>query len=112
MYFVSGIQVKHENEEQYMRGEGEIVDKRCFGYFDTFDSAKEAIEKNYGDMNEAGYYKWLCIEEIGQGIHADPIERGWWCWKQTGQFAGEGKWIPYTRRPKFAEGYFNWAGVG
>lgn len=41
---------------------------RCWGWFLTKERAIEAVEGNYGDINECGHYEYAVIESAAEGI--------------------------------------------
>lgn len=43
--------------------------KRTVGYFNDLEKAKQAVEENWGDIYENGYYPFCVIEEKGEGIY-------------------------------------------
>jgi hypothetical protein len=57
---------------------GLLGDSRCFGYFSTYQRAKEALEINECDMWEAGCYNYAVIERIESGVHPQSKEMSWW----------------------------------
>lgn len=82
-----------------------IVDcgaQRTFGYYDSFEMAKEAVEENRCDMWEF-LYSYALIEKIGMGIHPDAFER--WLFKYDRNKDGFFE-IP---QPIFMEGVCNFA---
>ena len=46
------------------------TDSRCVGWFETLEKAVEIVKGNYGDIEEAGYYKWAIIEKIKPGLYS------------------------------------------
>ena len=58
MYFITCL----ENLE--LDALGWLGESRCFGYFSTYQRAKEALEINECDMWEAGFYNYAVIERI------------------------------------------------
>jgi len=42
---------------------------RCVGWFSTFEDAEEHVLNNYGDIEEAGYYRWAVIEKMECGLY-------------------------------------------
>ena len=84
-----------------------------FGHFLTLDDAQEAVEGNYGGMDEC-LYNYLLIEEIGYGIYAglvnDPENdkqfEWWYRWEHPdGQ---EGHWVT-MEKPDWSKGIINWS---
>ena len=44
---------------------------RTVAIYQNKESAVETIEKNRGDLNEAGYYNWAIIEEYEYGLYPE-----------------------------------------
>lgn len=42
---------------------------RCVGYHKNLDKALECVEKDYGGLNEAGYYPYVVVEGAGEGVY-------------------------------------------
>ena len=55
MYFITSISEKHGN--------------RCVGYVSKLDEAIDIVENNYADLNEVGYYPYVVIENVEEGIY-------------------------------------------
>lgn len=50
-----------------------IGETRCIGFFEKFEDAKRAVERNLGDMHEF-YYKYAVIEAVCEGLYGtDPL---------------------------------------
>ena len=43
---------------------------RTFGYFGNYATCRKALNRNWCDMCEAGYYTYAVVEKIGKGIHS------------------------------------------
>ena len=78
---------------------------RCVGYYLDKDKAIHAVESNYLDIAELGYYKYAVIHPVHEGIHQIPEE-------------SESNWFKYdvnlnifkwTKKPEQLKG---WACVG
>ena len=78
-----------------------VTDCRSFGWFFKPESAKEAVEKNAMDMNEAGYYNHIVVEKYGPGIHCQSLEQWWYVW-QNGAFHS-------CEEPQWARQTVNWS---
>lgn len=50
---------------------------RCIGYSSTLNEAREIVENNKCDFNEAGRYPWCVIENIPEGIYQYDFEPLW-----------------------------------
>ena len=90
-YFITAI--------PYYPNESQHLNSRCFGYYPTLDGVVEAALQNRCNMHES-LYNYLVIEEIGYGIHPDPIERKWFEWLD--------KWVE-CEKPEWTIGITNWA---
>ena len=58
-------------EEVAYRADGSSYvyhDSRCWGFYSNKKKAIKAVEENWTDMNEAGYYPYAVIEEIAEGL--------------------------------------------
>lgn len=66
MYFITCFQ-KIELDK---RGWPDFGATRTFGYRETFESAKEALECNMCDMHEF-LYRYAVVEKLGPYIHPD-----------------------------------------
>ena len=105
-YFLTGIHTTPDWELKI--GKENKTYGRCFGWFEELTRAIEYAEKNIGDMNEAGFYSHLVIEEIESDIiHPIPRECIWYKFDRD-----QNKWVELSEAPKFAEGKFNFSGVG
>jgi len=47
----------------------DVLDLRTVGFFETAQKATEVLDKNHGDLNEAGYYSLAIIEEVEFGLY-------------------------------------------
>lgn len=52
------------------------------GYFKTFESALNIIEKNSLDLSDCGYYDYVVILKIPDGLYSICFseEEVWFCW--------------------------------
>ena len=53
------------------------TDTRCWGFYTSKKKAFTAVKENWTDMNECGYYPWIVIEEIEEGLIAYDREEFW-----------------------------------
>ena len=52
---------------------------RCPGYYCSLNRARQAVENNYCDMFECGYYKYAVILYIRENcLYPDPQEWAWY----------------------------------
>ena len=79
--------------------------KRIWGWYSNFYEAEEAVIENVTDMNEAGYYPWIVIEEVSEGICPITME-------------DKAKWYEFDAKdekyhrcdaPEFAMCIINWS---
>lgn len=59
------------------------IDHRCFGFYDSFNKAWEAVKENRMNMHECLYTN-LVIEEINEGIHPQVVNEWWYKWENNG----------------------------
>lgn len=69
MYFITTISEKH----------GE----RCVGYFSNLDDATDVVIHNACDLNEAGYYPYAVIENVGEGLYRYDQSPIWYKYNET-----------------------------
>ena len=98
-YFITGITYKGE-VETVLPNRGQ----RCFGYFQTFEEAEEAVLNNYCDIWET-IYEYAVIEKVRDGIHQYDFNPTWYKWNL------EKECYEKTEKPDFADGYAGW-GIG
>ena len=55
MYFITSVSEKHGF--------------RCVGYVSKLEEAIDIVENNYADLDEAGYYPYIVIENVKEGIY-------------------------------------------
>lgn len=58
------------------------------GYFHTLEGAVEAVEHNYGDIEEAGWYQFALICEVPCGLYGlgDEKKNLWYEFKRVDPF--------------------------
>lgn len=71
-----------------------IVRERTWGWYPTLEEAKEAVERNYADLYEDGYYPQAVIEEICPGVlqGCETPKEWWYEWKGTRQKGAYKSW--------------------
>lgn len=76
-YFIASVRVYKEKWPEGTKNyKGEDVggkeyeqhESRCWGFYTSKKKAIRAVEENWSDMNEAGYYKYAVIEELMEGL--------------------------------------------
>ena len=84
MYFVATIQDLHSTPYPLKES------TRVVGYFLDLEEAMECVEGNWGDLYEAGYYKYAVIEDVEPGIyqsiHSRPLCYQWEGDADTGSY--------------------------
>lgn len=99
VYFVTGITCE-DKETEYKGYRG----RRCFGYFPTFEEAKDAVLNNRCDIFEY-IHEYAVIEKVEDGIHQIDLNPTWYKWNvEKGDYEK-------TEEPDFAKGYVGW-GIG
>ncbi len=78
MYFLTTIQEKNN----------EIIDRRCVGYFETYEEAANIILHNFYDINET-IYNYAVIEAIPSGIYQYDNKPHWFAWIENGYIESE-----------------------
>ena len=56
---------------------GEVY-PRTVGYFADSETAIDAVETNRGDLSEGGYYPYVLIEEIKDGLYHPALKESRW----------------------------------
>lgn len=70
---------------------------RVVGFFDDLETAKKAVEENWGDLYEDGYYKYAIIEEREAGLYSICLKPIFYKWENGG--------YKKIRRPKATKGF-------
>lgn len=55
------------------RGEDHPEERSTVGLFQDSADAFEALEHNWGDLNEGGWFPWAIVEEMEFGLYPDLI---------------------------------------
>lgn len=58
--------------------EKQILRTRTWGFFLSLDKAEEAILNNFYDIFEQGYYNYVIVEEIKEGILGKCKKIAWY----------------------------------
>lgn len=56
----------------------DVLRIRTVGIFATAQKASEVLTKNWGGLDEAGYYRYAVIEEVKFGLYPDQKMISWW----------------------------------
>lgn len=64
-------------------------DRRTVGWYKDLSVAIGVVERNGGDLEEAGYYHWAVIEEVPEGLYGigKKMEPIWF------EYAGDDTWV-------------------
>lgn len=57
-----------------------IERSRCVGYFNSYEEAEDVVRGNYGDLYEQGYYDYVVIENIPEGLYQYDLEPVFFKW--------------------------------
>ena len=87
IYTITGFKNNHKNH-------------RCFGFYCDLESAVDAVESNSGNFDEAGYYNYLLIEEVSEGVWQLTSNIHWYKWNDGWEL---------IERPKWARGLCNFS---
>ena len=76
---------------------------RVVGFFEDLETAKKAVEENWGDLYEDGYYKYAIIEEREDGLYSHCENPLFYKWEGT---VKDGRYKPIDR-PEATKGFCN-----
>lgn len=71
---------------------------RCVGYVSTLEEARNIVENNICDLNEAGCYPWCIIEHIREGLYQYDFAPIWFEYDHY-----TNKYIEREYRPTFLD---------
>lgn len=71
MYFITTLQIQNKLDNLV------LGDKRCIGYFETFDEAENIVLNNIGDIEET-IYNYCVIENIPAGLYQYDQNAKWY----------------------------------
>ena len=97
MYFITCL----ENLEHDILGW--MDPPRCFGYFPTYERAREALETNECDVWKMGIFEYAVIEKVAPGIHPHAEEMAWF------EFDTEKRRFREIPKPEETTGEYNYA---
>lgn len=80
-----------------------IENHHTFGYFNDYATCIEALNENWADMCEAGYYTYAVVEKISEGIHSHAKQIAWFWWDEEKEGFYE------TAKPEWANGWYGFA---
>jgi len=72
---------------------------RVVGFFDNLEDAKKAVEDNWCDLYENGYYKYAIIEEREDGLYSTCDNPIFYKWEDGG--------YKKIKRPRATYGFCN-----
>lgn len=81
-------------------------DTRCVGYYSDFEKANVAVESNSYDLNEAGCYPYVVIENIKEGIYQYDFNPVWY------KYNKDAEKYEKSERPSFIEKNLIGFGIG
>ena len=68
-YFIASIR-------QYKADDGiTLEESRCCGFYRSKKKAIKAVENNWSDMNEDGYYPWVVIDPVEEGLLSECLSK-------------------------------------
>ena len=97
MYFITCL----ENLEHDILGW--MDPPRCFGYFPTYERAREALETNECDVWKMGIFEYAVIEKVAPGINPHAEEMAWF------EFDTEKRRFREIPKPEETTGEYNYA---
>ena len=80
-------------------------DIRCVGWYNNLKDARKSVENDDGLFNEAGYYQYIVIEKMREGIYPCAKIRWWFEYNDESH-----SWLPIDD-PDFSNGIVNY-GIG
>ena len=78
-------------------------DHRVVGFYEDLETAKKAVEENWCDLYEDGYYKYAIIEEQEPGLYSTCDKPIFYKWEGTIKDGGYKR----IRRPSATKGFIN-----
>jgi hypothetical protein len=116
-YFIASVRVYKEKWPEGTKNykgedaggkEYEQHESRCWGFYTSKKKAIKAVEENWTDMNEAGYYPYVVIESATEGLLTvvnNPEDTIWFK-----AIYKDKEFIKYeiTEQPEFAKGFVGW----
>ena len=66
-YFIGSVRVV----------DGVVEDSRCWGFYTKKSKAIRAVEENWSDINEYGYYQYAVIETVEEGLNNYDLHPMW-----------------------------------
>lgn len=103
IYLVTSLEADSEERQSH---------KRCWGWYSTEATAKEAVKRNAADMYET-LYVYVVIEKVFPGVIPEISVVQWYKWSEDPESTSP--YGPYGWKecsaPKWAEGIEGW-GIG
>lgn len=105
IYTITSLYIKSIRNE-FREVVGEIMETgrcRTVGFYTDLEKAKKCVEEDWGAFNEAGYYNYIIIERVVEGLYNlngldlndESVGEHWYRY--------ENKWIP-CQKPKMLFG--------
>jgi hypothetical protein len=101
-YFVTGIKpifIKYKNKK-VLSYKDNTTQIHCLGWYNTLEKAQEHTLSNCMDLSEDGYYKYIVIEKVPEGVYPISKTVSWYKWTD--------KYIK-CRKPLWAKNIINWS---
>lgn len=81
LQFDAGYKKLNWTEDEFNRTMNalDVCEPRCIGFFKSKKLAVRAVKENWGDWNEANYYRYAVIYEIkGEGLYNYTRKQTWY----------------------------------
>lgn len=78
---------------------------RLVGMFKTLEKAKQCVDEDWANFDEAGYYNFIVIEGLLEGCYPGLGDNEWW-YKHDRE---KNKWVP-CEKPNSYKGLVNFYG--
>ena len=101
MWFLTSI-IGKGNSQYESIPEAALNNHRTFGFFNTYNEAYDAVQKNLYNMQEC-LYDYLVMEYIEPGVHPTVHKEEWYKWDDE-----ISRWI-FIERPVEFMGLVNFA---
>jgi hypothetical protein len=68
----------YERTARRKLGDKVVRNRRTVGIFPDFEAAERTVLRNYGDIEEAGYYQYAVVEFVPFGLYSLEREQWWY----------------------------------
>ena len=108
LWFITSLRFSKSDKSIYKDEFKEVLSfqKETVGFFSSREEAIFAIENNWGDLNEAGWYPWLVVEGLPENCIYPLLQDGEDQFFFEWQGKENGKWVPCDF-PKEVEGFYD-----